>query len=297
MKPIRPGDRGPAVEDIQRRLLVLGYDLGPTGVDGVFLGRTGEALCQFQSAQGLAEAGSVGAETWSALVDATFTLGDRMLYLRLPHFHGHDVAQLQQALNALGFACGEPDGIFGTFTEHAVREFQRNAGLPSDGILGPGTSGAIFALRHVWEGKDPRAHSAARLTSARAAEVLTKAAFSIGGLDDAGKRIAGRVVNLALATTPEARVALVASDMVPRGDRSVTLWICGSGTTSAVPGRPVVSLGEPQTLGARLLTAVASSRSGCSEVVIEADLVAPEDEHAEQGAAVALLDAACVAFD
>ena len=40
MRPIRPGDRGPAVEDIQRRLLALGYDLGITGVDGVFLGRT-----------------------------------------------------------------------------------------------------------------------------------------------------------------------------------------------------------------------------------------------------------------
>ena len=95
MRPVRPGARGPAVEDIQRRLLALGYDLGRTGVDGVFLGLTADAVRSFQSVNGLSEDGVVGDETWSALVDAGFKLGDRMLYLRLPHFHGHDVLALQ----------------------------------------------------------------------------------------------------------------------------------------------------------------------------------------------------------
>ena len=76
MRPVRPSDRGPAVEDIQRRLLALGYDLGPTGVDGVFLGQTAEAVRSFQLSHGLSEDGVVGEETWSALVDAGFTLGD-----------------------------------------------------------------------------------------------------------------------------------------------------------------------------------------------------------------------------
>ncbi len=174
MRSVRPGDRGPAVEDIQRRLRALGYDLGRAGIDGIFLGATADAVKSFQRELGLTEDGFVGDETWSALVDATFTLGDRMLYLRVPHFHGNDARLLQQALNTLGFACGAVDGIFGGFTERAVREFQRNAALPADGIVGPETVRALMALRHVWEGKEPKAHSEARLGQARAAEVLSQ---------------------------------------------------------------------------------------------------------------------------
>ena len=69
MRPLRSGDKGPGVEDIQRRLLTLGFELGRTGIDGVFLGRTLEAVRAFQRAQGLDEDGLVGDETWSALVD------------------------------------------------------------------------------------------------------------------------------------------------------------------------------------------------------------------------------------
>ena len=88
MKPITAGDRGPAVEDIQRRLALLGYGLGPAGIDGVLLGDTITAITQFQAERGLPPDDAVGDKTWAALVDATFTLGDRMLYLRAPHFHG-----------------------------------------------------------------------------------------------------------------------------------------------------------------------------------------------------------------
>ncbi|HSQ21561.1 MAG TPA: peptidoglycan-binding domain-containing protein, partial [Coriobacteriia bacterium] len=67
-EPIAPGDRGSAVEDVQQRLLVLGYDLGPTGVDGVFLGATDTAVRAFQESHDLDEDGVIGPRTWSALV-------------------------------------------------------------------------------------------------------------------------------------------------------------------------------------------------------------------------------------
>ena len=54
----------------------------------------------------------------------------------MPYFHGHDVRELQQVLAVLGFACGPEDGIFGAFTELALRKFQTSLGLPSDGIAG-----------------------------------------------------------------------------------------------------------------------------------------------------------------
>ncbi|MBA4371008.1 MAG: peptidoglycan-binding protein, partial [Coriobacteriaceae bacterium] len=167
MRPIRTGDRGPAVEDVQRRLLSLGYDLGTDGVDGVFLERTRDAVTAFQRGICLAEDGVVGPRTWAALVDSTFRLGDRLLYLRRPHFHGRDVATLQGALNVLGFSCGGPDGIFGVYTEHAVREFQANCGLVPDGVAGDDTVRAVVNLRHVWEGKDPTAPAALTLAPAR----------------------------------------------------------------------------------------------------------------------------------
>ena len=297
MKPVRIGDRGAAVEDIQRRLRMLGYDLGPTGIDGVFFGRTSEAVRAFQSQRGLDEDGLVGDETWSALVDATFILGDRMLYLRMPHFHGHDVAALQEALNALGFACGRLDGIFGAYTENAVREFQRNVGLPPDGIAGQGTVRALQALRHIWEGKDPTSHSAARTASVRACEGLSRVTLAVGGLDDDGRLVAERLANLALAGNPDAQMRVVSAGETPTPGTGATVWICGHGTASAVPGRPVVRLDAPETLASRLHAAVASARSECPELVFELGGSGAADELDQQRAAVRLLDAICSVFD
>lgn len=297
MKPVRVGDRGAAVEDIQRRLRTLGYDMGSTGIDGVFLGRTAAAVRTFQQEHELAEDGLVGDETWSALVDATFSLGDRMLYLRMPYFHGHDVGLLQEALNALGFACGAPDRIFGAFTEHAVREFQRNSGLVADGIAGEGTLRAVLALRHVWEGKDSRAHSAARASSVRACDGLSRTRLAVAGMDPAGVAVAKRVVNLAFAANPDARIGVADIDAQPPAGTVAVLQICGYGTASAEIGRPVVNAQESDALVGRLLTAVAAARSECARIVIELEEVEVDDDHAQQRAAVRLLDALCTVFD
>jgi len=50
---------------------------------------------------------------------------------------GPDVKDLQAALTELGFKPGEPDGIFGVYTESAVRAFQSWAQVQADGIVGP----------------------------------------------------------------------------------------------------------------------------------------------------------------
>lgn len=297
MKPVRPGDRGPAVEDIQRRLLALGHDLGPTGVDGVYLGQTEVAVRSFQSAHALSEDGYVGEQTWSTLVDEGFSLGDRMLYLRLPHFHGRDVRTLQTAVSVLGFACGEPDGIFGAFTERAVRELQRNAGLPSDGIVGAETVRVLRSLRHVWHGKESRSHSEARVPASRPIVALSRIALAVGGLDEGGMRVAGRMVNLAMAAEPTACIALLEEGVTVHGGTKAVLWIQGAGPVTEVPGRPIVRLDHPEALESRLITAVSSVHSDCPEVVVELGGSTESKEHEEQRAAVLLLDAVCVAFD
>ena len=49
---------------------------------------------------------------------------------------GDDVAWLQQGLANLGFYTGEVDGLFGDRTIRAVKAFQRECGLPADGMVG-----------------------------------------------------------------------------------------------------------------------------------------------------------------
>lgn len=50
---------------------------------------------------------------------------------------GPDVKDLQEALIELDFKPGAVDGIFGVYTESAVKLFQSWANLDQDGIVGP----------------------------------------------------------------------------------------------------------------------------------------------------------------
>ena len=105
-----------------------------------------------------------GSQTWNTLVEAGFRLGDRFLYRRTPMLRGDDVAELQQRLCTLGFDTGRVDGIFGDATVFALGEFQRNAGLPVDGIVGGATLAELLRLesRH----HDPELVSAVRARAA-----------------------------------------------------------------------------------------------------------------------------------
>lgn len=69
--------------------------------------------------------------------EASWSLGDRLLYPRKPMLRGDDVADLQAQLSRLGFNCGRADGIFGPRTAQAVSDFQQNCGLPVTGVCGP----------------------------------------------------------------------------------------------------------------------------------------------------------------
>ena len=95
MKVMRKNSSGPEVTDLQRRLKLLGYDLGSTGVDGIFGPRTADAVKEFQQDRGLRASGVVDQETWQELVDAGYKIGDRLLYLKNPPFRGDDVKTLQ----------------------------------------------------------------------------------------------------------------------------------------------------------------------------------------------------------
>ena len=142
---IRTGEHSHQVADVQARLRSLGYEIDDDS--GHFGGSTLRAVRAFQQSRGILSDGIVGPNTWSELVEASWHLGDRILYIRHPLMRGDDVGILQERLNALGFDAGREDGIFGPDTANAVRAFQREYGVDEDGIFGPYSLAALVGLR------------------------------------------------------------------------------------------------------------------------------------------------------
>ncbi len=134
-----------SISAVQSRLIRLGYDIPEIELSE--LGpETKRALGAYQEIHGLAVTCEVDTHTWNELITSSYRLGDRLLYERQPMFRGDDVSELQHRLNSLGFDSGREDGIFRTQTAQALRDFQRNMAISSDGICGPNT---VIALARV----------------------------------------------------------------------------------------------------------------------------------------------------
>lgn len=296
METIKRNDTGAAVEDVQQRLAKIGL-LDQSQVDGTFGDATAAAVRTFCRTAGLPESEDVNEKAWSALVDASFNMGDRTLYLHMPYFHGNDVLQLQNALGALGFACGSVDGIFGAFTELALRKFQTNLGLPSDGIAGAYTYAAIRNLHHSWEGKEA-VHGSSHMGFARAAGVLESNALCLFGTSAFTRSVASRMSNLALATNPASKIVSADSLLVaPDAGMLLVHIVLPGDATGTVPR---VSFEDESTLALRLETAIGVARKQTpSRVAVELPGTVWEDAgegRSAQHFAISLLDALCTAL-
>jgi N-acetylmuramoyl-L-alanine amidase len=177
--PLQVGSEGEAVTDLQLRLvrLNLGGIDDPTGHFGT---TTRVAVSAFQRLRGLRPDGVCGRETWRAIVEAGFGLGDRILYRRTPMMHGDDVAELQRRLSSLGFDPGGVDGIFGDRTSDALWDFQRNVGLGADGICGPSTIAELQRLAIRTGGHDLVSSVRERLIAAAQPATLAGRRIAVG---------------------------------------------------------------------------------------------------------------------
>lgn len=270
MDSIKQGMQGPAVEDVQTRLASLGYAIDEHELEGSDYGAsTAKAVSDFRVVSGLATGDEVDSVCWSALVDASYKLGDRTLYLRLPNFHGADVRALQQALNVLGFACGIDDGYFGPHTEAALQQFQENVGLFADGMAFQDTFNYIKRLHHVWKDKPSVVNidSEARSGFARAASVLEHVNVAVGGEDAIARNIASRIWNIASATTENSGVVLYDSEE-PQ-DMDVIFVLASEPLPESAAPVAAITLAECTNLSQRIRTAIAASTQKPARVRFE----------------------------
>jgi N-acetylmuramoyl-L-alanine amidase len=206
------------VRDLQRRLGAAGFQ--PTGAEaGFFCAATEAALRDFQEQRGLRATGRCDDETWRALVEASWKLGDRLLVLVAPNMRGDDVGELQATLGRIGFDCGRVDGIFGPRTTGALEDFQRNSGLLVDGVCGPITVRALQILARQ-TGSGPGVSTLRELealtSSDRALTDLRVVVGQFGGLSSLSRRLVQalrqRGATVAASDEPDAAVQAAAAN-------------------------------------------------------------------------------------
>lgn len=298
MEAITPGMQGPAVEDVQTRLAGLGYTIDAEECASHEFGPSTErAVEAFRSAAQLEPSGSVDSACWSALVDASYKLGDRTLYLRLPNFHGADVTELQHALNTLGFSCGRADGSFGPHTEAALQQFQENVGLFADGMAFQDTYNYIHRLRHVWQGKPAVVDAEDRTTFARAANVLERHRIAIIGTDPIARNVASRMWNIASATTDLSGMLLC--DREVPADVDMVFEIASDPLPDDAAPRATIVLADCPSISQRIRTALAATTANPALLRFELTGLTRYGSFTSsdaQGLAVQLLDGICDAL-
>lgn len=298
MEPITRGMQGPAVEDVQTRLSALGYIIEQGELEAHDFGAsTAMAVSMFRMSNGLDAGESIDAPCWSTLVDASYRLGDRTLYLRLPNFHGADVQALQNALNALGFSCGEADGYFGPHTEAALQQFQENVGLFADGMAFQDTFNYINRLKHIWAGKPSVSETDERAGFARAASVLERYHIALVGDDPIARNVASRMWNIASATTDASGMQLC--DREVPGDVDVVLEIASEPLPEDAAPRATIVLAECVNVSQRIHTALVAAVSRPAHLRIELTGMTQYGSFTAsdaQGLAIMLLDGVCDAL-
>lgn len=152
---LKIGSRGDAVVTLQKTIMHAGFTV-VGGADGIFGVLTANALRSFQNANGLPVTGVVDEATSGVLQQVGTGDGSSethdptvssspLLGLRYGSI-GSDVVALQQTLIDAGIHVrGGADGVFGTATQSALKQYQQAKGLPQSGTVDEATATALAA--------------------------------------------------------------------------------------------------------------------------------------------------------
>ncbi len=125
------------IKECQQKLISLGYLSGKA--DGILGSQTAQALKAYQKDKGLSVTGVYDEETQQMMqrkAGGTYAKGDR----------GAEVKRYQRRLLRTGYLEGHADGVFGSATEKAVRNFQKDNKLQVTGRLDEKTMKELEAI-------------------------------------------------------------------------------------------------------------------------------------------------------
>ncbi|MHB1313856.1 MAG: C40 family peptidase [Christensenellales bacterium] len=131
------GVEGTDVEELQKRLVELGYLSSSTGYFGT---ETETAVKRFQERNNLTADGTVGEKTREMLYSE-----DAAANVLTSGEASGLIQSYQERLKKLGYLTTTPDGKFGPDTTVAVKRFQERNGLIADGHIGPQTAGLLMS--------------------------------------------------------------------------------------------------------------------------------------------------------
>ena len=157
---LKVGSRGAAVQDVQKKLVALGYNVGSTGADGVFGNATKNAVIKFQKSVGISQDGIVGSVTLTKLNEAYNNRNKGQSVTSTTSYTGKDyVRKAQVHMNNFAGAGLATDGLWGTNSRKGlVKCLQRALNkdyklrLGEDGIRGNATNNAL-GTHYVKRGK------------------------------------------------------------------------------------------------------------------------------------------------
>lgn len=159
--PLKENSSGERVEQLQQNLTELGYPVGR--IDGYYGKKTRNAVVKLQRMYGLYADGIAGEDTLALIEALLGPNAEQVQPAPLPFVRtlrkgrrGEEVEKLQKALVELGYLTEEQvTAVYDADTLLAVKTFQTQAGLESDGIAGEKTifvlSGTLQAQRTVQE--------------------------------------------------------------------------------------------------------------------------------------------------
>ena len=121
-----------AVVRLQVELKNAGY--APGTADGHFGSKTRAALEKFQRDEELEVTGEMNKATWAAMDRSSMGIRGGAAART-----AEQVKRMQQALIGLGYLNDKADGVYGSKTREAVRQYQKAYGLTADGSAGSKT--------------------------------------------------------------------------------------------------------------------------------------------------------------
>src|SRR6056300_1656772 len=133
--------------EVMLQIVLKNYGYYDSKIDGQFGSASKSALKNFQTQNGLISDGLIGKNTCNSLLDKKNVVTKKTNNLEIENKviqkSSEALKTSQQKLKELNLYSGPIDGISGTKTKNAIKEFQKKAGLSVDGVLGPNTLAAL----------------------------------------------------------------------------------------------------------------------------------------------------------